>query len=69
MASVPGEKFGLAYVVQPGGRGSVTVRSVSLSRATCSPVTPTLDRYWAIGVGDVGGAVVVTTGLDVQTLE
>jgi hypothetical protein len=32
-------------------------------------VTPTLDRYWAIGVGDVGGAVVVTTGLDVHTLE
>ena len=53
IASVPGEKLGLAYVVQPGGLGSLTVRSVSLSRGICWPVTPALARYWAIGVGVV----------------
>ena len=64
MASVPGEKFGLEYFVQPGGRGSVTVRSVSLSSATCAPVTPTPERYCAIGVGVADVDAVVDVGLD-----
>ncbi|BBY57541.1 hypothetical protein MSAR_06770 [Mycolicibacterium sarraceniae] len=68
---MPGEKFELEYVVQPGGRGSVTAISVSLSSGICSPETPTLYRYSAIGCGlpDVVGAGAVVVAGVVHTEE
>jgi hypothetical protein len=55
---------GLSTFSQPGGVGIDTVRSVSVSGATCSPDTPRLSRYCEKGTAgsidvDVGVVVVV----------
>jgi hypothetical protein len=54
-----GRDIGFSTFAQPDGIGIDTVKSVSLSGATGSPVTPLLSRYCENGTGASVDVVVV----------
>ena len=66
IVSVVGGIFGFSTFSQPGGIGIDTVKSVSLSGATGSPVTPLLSRYCENGTGASVDVVVVVAEVQID---